>query len=327
MTSSFFHCDRPACRAITCLYCETVLEETEMEAPDTRHICSKTAKQELYEQLVAVLVEGSIMRCPNCKKAGQKDYACCHISCECGVKWCYGCAKEVANFSDHNKWNIAVDRDSNLCPMYLQYRWSGTNFDVSSQRYNGDAVVALHRFHLWRQREAVLAWEKQQGLLGSEQHDRDQHTGGGEKNEESESVRGRRRCYAEMKNERFVNGTIWPLSEQRIVDELLQREHDAATARRRVEEEKRQTEERERREREERLQRQLELRREQERRAQELEQRRQNGETLSEEETAEYERLVESQRRPHDDGTFEDRRNAAVQALTLLFANRAQQRT
>jgi hypothetical protein len=92
LTSLFFDCQKPSCGGVTCLRCEKAVHRDETEA----HVCSTSRIEELFNELIGVLADGSVMKCPktDCNSIGQKDENCCHMTCpECSTRWCYGQCK------------------------------------------------------------------------------------------------------------------------------------------------------------------------------------------------------------------------------------------
>ena len=99
------------------------------------------------ERILEQLRIGMWNTCPRCGLMGQKDSACTHISCQCGVRWCYFCglAEEDADkgaplsVQCEPIWrhNIAPENNRRRCVLYLHQH----------PLLAGDGVTALAKYH------------------------------------------------------------------------------------------------------------------------------------------------------------------------------------
>lgn len=57
--------------------------------------CEECVEERLKKQLENdEFVKNSYKQCPGCKHATVKLSGCNHITCTCGVHWCYECGKQ-----------------------------------------------------------------------------------------------------------------------------------------------------------------------------------------------------------------------------------------
>jgi hypothetical protein len=164
LTSLFFVCEGDGCNAATCLQCNAVFDQSAQES----HKCPISHIDEIYNDIIDLLTEGSAQKCPACKSVGQKDERCCHITCEqpgCGVRWCYVCGgqegKDFDEFSEHNIWSLSTPQVQSRCPMYLNYWLGGGRIHGGMFVENWEkAGVSLERFHMLKQRKLVDEYKK-----------------------------------------------------------------------------------------------------------------------------------------------------------------------
>jgi len=214
LCSTYFECELPSCRTVTCLNCNAVVTSSDIDT-SSPHECafSPSRENEIYTQLLDLLALHSTMTCPKCAYVGRKDLSCCHITCpSCSARWCYPCGRleselEGGTFGRHNTgWSVTSPPDR--CPMYLQYAFGGgaphdsPSFELPasgaySTNYSADAGrIALDRFHMHRQRVAVSAY------AASLPSDAD------------------RMVLEHVIRTRFANGTIWPVEEVNALDAI-----------------------------------------------------------------------------------------------------------
>eukprot|EP00808_Paulinella_micropora_P031632 g391.t1 len=170
-TSHFFVCKGEKCGAAICLLCNTLVESSQKQ----EHACKSS--RNFWAELLEVLAVASTTKCPACGEGGMKDLACTHITCKCGVRFCYVCGRDPPEgFSRHNEWRVGPDpvlpgEDAKSkataeelktrCPMYLPYKY-GTSLSYQSGRYTGgDQKQCLALYHVERQKKAVDQWLKE----------------------------------------------------------------------------------------------------------------------------------------------------------------------
>jgi hypothetical protein len=138
-TSLLFICKNLFCDGAYCLLCKTFFKKQDMLG----HICSDSALESLYQQVMETLATSASRACPECGSSGMKDLACTHITCDkCKHKFCYVCGKSEKSFEggfiNHNKWTGKTPWEgSETCPMYLQDGWGDDK----------SAELALENFH------------------------------------------------------------------------------------------------------------------------------------------------------------------------------------
>ena len=100
------------CRQRTCVYCN--------RDPSQDHsLCAKYGSAKLA--IEEAISEGSCRRCPKCRKRGQKNESCVHITCHCGHQFCYVCLKDTAQIGgDWGAHRNGTTTDRNRCPSPLQ---------------------------------------------------------------------------------------------------------------------------------------------------------------------------------------------------------------
>ena len=82
----------------------------------------------------------SKFKCPSCSFGGQKDDACTHMECDCGVNWCYFCQQALpTNMFDHNAdWHAC----QTCCPLFLEELHE---FDSTWAEDQAGCMEKLHR--------------------------------------------------------------------------------------------------------------------------------------------------------------------------------------
>jgi hypothetical protein len=99
-------------------------------------------------EILELLSEAVIQKCPNCATAGQKDNACTHISCaNCGTKWCYFCGKAAQDIDCNNTnppnldgHNHSAGSNKSRCVWYLDFH----------PLLAGNASAAMAKFHRYK---------------------------------------------------------------------------------------------------------------------------------------------------------------------------------
>jgi hypothetical protein len=144
----FFICKMCIEPVAVCIKCKEFVEYSEV----SKHDCSQGFEFWKF-RVQKALIEANVRRCPDCGKAGRLDLNCTHVTCSCGIRWCYCCQKREADieggFYEHNQWS--VDRnEAGKCPMYLRYKY-GSGPSMSGFRMHqvlhGDEEEALSKFH------------------------------------------------------------------------------------------------------------------------------------------------------------------------------------
>ena len=148
LTGLYFMCQRSECGISTCLRCLKQVPAAER----TTHDCDgRLGLLNLYKHVISIMASASSQKCPKCQRPGLKDLACTHISCQCGISWCYMCGGNFGrSFGDHNSWYETVKgkkvKKIKYCPQYLKYIYD----DKKSS-----AATALHLFHVHKMRLAL----------------------------------------------------------------------------------------------------------------------------------------------------------------------------
>jgi len=75
------------------------LERQRVAAEATRRAAANAEAGASIEELIKESIDKSI-RCPGCKAATVKEFGCNHISCPCGVHWCYECGVGMESGQD-----------------------------------------------------------------------------------------------------------------------------------------------------------------------------------------------------------------------------------
>lgn len=79
LTSTFFKCGREECGYALCLSCGTLVPGKGMG----NHLCQSSSEDQMYNKILHVLAEGSVMECPYCNDKFRKDLECTHMECAC----------------------------------------------------------------------------------------------------------------------------------------------------------------------------------------------------------------------------------------------------
>ena len=150
---NFVHCEREGCRMISCAFCRlecvsradaghldgaAVLDQAVQLGMAEHFACAeRRATFGLALQRWEEAIEsGTRMPCPGCGKAGMKDDACTHMTCQqCQVVWCYCCGLDTrsdecdkasageAGFTEEKSpeylHNVAWSSSEKRCPMYM----------------------------------------------------------------------------------------------------------------------------------------------------------------------------------------------------------------
>eukprot|EP00475_Leptophrys_vorax_P026361 TRINITY_DN3716_c0_g1_i1.p1 TRINITY_DN3716_c0_g1~~TRINITY_DN3716_c0_g1_i1.p1 ORF type:complete len:622 (+),score=174.53 TRINITY_DN3716_c0_g1_i1:214-1866(+) len=157
-TNKYFVCKKVECSGAYCLACNSHLSKDQLET----HFCALEPIDELHAQVLDTLARASARACANCGFPGMKDLACTHMTCErCKTRWCYHCGKSessVQSFSSHNEWNVNTPEGAGKCPMYLHYKYG--DVDNGGGQRDGDPALALKKFHLILQKEAIDQLQK-----------------------------------------------------------------------------------------------------------------------------------------------------------------------
>jgi len=90
-------------------------------------------------QIQSALTEAVSVQCPVCHVAGQKDGACCHISCpNDGVRYCYYCSRP-------RNAEATAASCNRQCPMYL------TGFTIrNGVQLSTNPQTAVQQYHVWK---------------------------------------------------------------------------------------------------------------------------------------------------------------------------------
>lgn len=169
---------RQGCSTSECLLCHRVIDTAERQ----EHQCGVDPTQGLYTELLEILAQASVTKCPNksCGFSGMKDLACTHITCtKCSTKFCYLCGvKPLRGFSGHNQWRLpkpllpgeqppSVDSYKDCCPMYLKQKY-GNNLDLKTGRYKvGRLLPTLYLFFLLLLVTPILSLWRHRAVLYS----------------------------------------------------------------------------------------------------------------------------------------------------------------
>jgi len=133
-----YHCGH--CKEATCMICSAKVEgDREME----RHLMQCGAHGALRNEVIEVINTASQCVCPSCKHMGQKDDACCHMTCPaCHTRWCYVCG-QPRDVADGGEYEHNVDWEGNplRCPMYLD------SVSRKNAGWPADGAAAVTHFH------------------------------------------------------------------------------------------------------------------------------------------------------------------------------------
>ena len=154
-----FLCKQNECCKTSCIWCKKLIKNKDDISDDVKYDMDQDDVEQHFEcaQLAPhkakwdkAISDGTVLPCPNCGLAGQKDNACTHMTClKCKQEWCYGCGltleqvdkrQGVDNFMGHNNnWK----KNPKRCPLYLD---SIREIDVRWPEDDSDACVAyLHQ--------------------------------------------------------------------------------------------------------------------------------------------------------------------------------------
>jgi hypothetical protein len=109
------NCDEPSCMVCSA----KVNSDREYQ----HHLLDCGAHGALRNEILDVINDASQAKCPACGHHGQKDDACCHMTCPaCHMKWCYVCGLSRAE-ADGGEYGHNTSWESNpaRCPMYLDF--------------------------------------------------------------------------------------------------------------------------------------------------------------------------------------------------------------
>eukprot|EP00475_Leptophrys_vorax_P036610 TRINITY_DN6219_c0_g1_i1.p1 TRINITY_DN6219_c0_g1~~TRINITY_DN6219_c0_g1_i1.p1 ORF type:complete len:651 (-),score=200.27 TRINITY_DN6219_c0_g1_i1:72-2024(-) len=156
-STKFFVCKTPDCHGAVCIACNKLFKQDEIVSHDCEAGIMSTG--DVYRQILECLARSSARTCPKCKFPGMKDLACTHITCDkCSQMWCYCCGRAIQDlpgqsFQHHNAWTLHSPPGADLCPMYLHYKYG--EVPAGPDRMEGNPAVALAKFHLELQKEAI----------------------------------------------------------------------------------------------------------------------------------------------------------------------------
>jgi hypothetical protein len=119
----FGRCRGPACQNVTCMVCEYYCNSNAEVM--LQHICpGKSCANEKRARAFTGLKRGKDwQQCPSrrCERRIELSEACNHISCQCGMGFCFICGKEADGESDH--WRKGG------CPRYHQPGDANVEYD------------------------------------------------------------------------------------------------------------------------------------------------------------------------------------------------------
>ena len=127
-----------------------VREESERRRVEEEHARQTDAEDKARLCVGDALTVGQSVRCPGCGNPKRKDDACMHMTCDCGVHFCYVCGADRypgvrgtgAGYRAENRVNCGCDRPSSY--LQLQPGWSGWEIPGRSE---SPAQGALYEFH------------------------------------------------------------------------------------------------------------------------------------------------------------------------------------
>jgi len=138
----FTWCKERRCQKVSCIVCKVqcgIEGEHHVLSPKAfKHHTACAELATIHQKTLEAIGKAQGRQCPSCGVLGRKDDRCTHMSCVCGIKWCYICCTDITHLTelaDHN-------RSSKKCAMYME-EYSEVDEDWPAQ--SNEALEHFHR--------------------------------------------------------------------------------------------------------------------------------------------------------------------------------------